>query len=276
MHPSGTSRFTDIPKRLIPAYALAGSGNDRYTPCIMNLIQLTERLAEEVDKLTFNGKVAAVYNPLRYAKNPHDMYIKRFGTGKKRVLFLGMNPGPWGMAQTGVPFGEIEAVQNWLGIQAEVGKPETEHPKRPIEGFFCSKSEVSGRRLWGFFREKFDSPEDFFREHYVANYCPLVFMEESGKNLTPDKLPSCESTLLYEVCDRYIAGLIKLMRPEFLVGIGKFAAKRLLTIAEDMPVDIIRGVTIDSVLHPSPANPAANRGWSEAAEKKLRAIGIWQ
>jgi single-strand selective monofunctional uracil DNA glycosylase len=242
----------------------------------MDLLQLTEKLAAEVETLRFNGRVAAVYNPLRYAKKPHTAYIERFGEGRKRVLFLGMNPGPWGMAQTGVPFGEIDAVQSWLGIREEVDKPEKEHPKRPVEGFECTKSEVSGRRLWGLFREKFDSPEHFFRDHYVANYCPLVFMEESGKNLTPDKLPSPESAALYAVCNRYIAGMIELMRPEFLIGIGKFAAKRLSTVAAEMPVDRIRGVTIDSVLHPSPANPAANRGWSEAAEKKLKAIGIWK
>ncbi len=242
----------------------------------MNLLQLTEKLAAEVETLNFDGKVAAVYNPLRYAEKPHNEYLKRYGGGKKRVLFLGMNPGPWGMAQTGVPFGEIDAVQNWLGIREKVGKPQREHPKRPIEGFECTKSEVSGRRLWGLFRERFESPEAFFRDHYVANYCPLVFMEESGKNLTPDKLPARESAALYAVCDRYIAGLIELMRPEFLMGIGKFAARRLSDIAADMPVELIRGCTIDSVLHPSPANPAANRGWSEAAEKKLKAIGIWK
>jgi len=42
-----------------------------------------------------------------------------------------MNPGPWGMAQTGVPFGEINAVKDWLGINAEVDKPQKQHPKRP-------------------------------------------------------------------------------------------------------------------------------------------------
>ena len=36
----------------------------------------------------------------------------------KRVVFLGMNPGPFGMAQVGVPFGEVAAVRDWLRIDA--------------------------------------------------------------------------------------------------------------------------------------------------------------
>ncbi|WP_319558861.1 uracil-DNA glycosylase family protein [Marispirochaeta sp.] len=242
----------------------------------MDLYQLTEKLAAEADTLKFNGRISAIYNPLQYAQEPHLAYITKYGAGRKKVLFLGMNPGPWGMAQTGVPFGEISAVRDWLGIDGAVNRPEHEHPKRPIEGFSCQKSEVSGRRLWGLFREQFGAPEAFFHEHYVANYCPLVFMEESGKNLTPDKLPAREASELYTICDRYISGLIELMSPEFLIGIGKFAAKRLSIVAEAMPVDMIRGVTIDSVLHPSPASPAANRGWAEAARKKLYSIGIWK
>ena len=94
---------------------------------------------------------------------------------------MGMNPGPWGMAQTGVPFGEIDAVRNWIEIEEPVEKPDNEHPKRPIEGFDCQKSEVSGRRLWGLFSEKYPKAEDFFADHYVVNYCPLVWMEERAE-----------------------------------------------------------------------------------------------
>ena len=184
-----------------------------------------------------------------------------------------MNPGPWGMAQIGIPFGEINAARCWLGIETEVGKPEKEHPKRPITGFDCSRSEVSGRRLWGLFSRRFDSPEAFFNDHYVANYCPLVFMEESGKNFTPDKLPKNQAEALYKVCDRHLSGLIELMKPEYLIGIGQFACKRLLYVAEkNMPEGNIK---IDSIIHPSPASPAANRGWDQAVLDKMKLIGAW-
>src|SRR4029079_1630247 len=100
----------------------------------------------------------------------HEKYLQKFGTGTKRVVFLGMNPGPYGMAQTGVPFGEIAAVRDWLGIECKVQRPEAEHTKRPVSGLDCARSEVSGQRLWGLFAENFGNPLNFFRDHIVMNY----------------------------------------------------------------------------------------------------------
>lgn len=113
------------------------------------LVAAAHWLSDGVDKLVFSEPVTHVYNPLRYAWDAHHRYLKLAPeTQAARVLFLGMNPGPWGMAQTGVPFGQVEAVRDWLGIDVPVGKPAKEHPKRPIEGFACRRSEVSGERLW--------------------------------------------------------------------------------------------------------------------------------
>jgi single-strand selective monofunctional uracil DNA glycosylase len=114
--------------------------------------------------LKFPDPVAYTYNPLEYAWDRHCDYLKKFGSGTKKVLFLGMNPGPYGMAQTGVPFGEISHVRDWMGISGSVEKPDLEHPKRPITGFNCERSEVSGRRLWGLFSELFDSADAFFEK----------------------------------------------------------------------------------------------------------------
>jgi len=226
-------------------------------------------LADAVDALGFAEPVTHIYNPLRYAWEPHRRYIERRGATKKRVLFLGMNPGPFGMAQCGVPFGEIELVRDWIGIEAAVGKPEPEHPKRPIEGFACTRSEISGRRLWGAFKERFGSAEAFFAEHFVANYCPLVFMEATGRNRTPDKLPTTESESLYEACDTHLRALVAAFEPEWLIGVGAFAEGRAAVALKDVDVRIGR------VLHPSPASPAANRGWTEQATKQLEQLGIW-
>ncbi len=239
------------------------------------LHRLTAELADRVDRLDFGGRVAYTYNPLRYAAEPYKRYLDRFGRGKKEILFLGMNPGPWGMAQIGIPFGEINAARNWLKLEAPVERPAQEHPKRPVEGFDCSRSEVSGRRLWGLFSEEFATPEAFFADHFVANYCPLVFMEESGKNFTPDKLPKAESAPLFTACDDHLEGLLHIFRPRFLLGVGKFAYKQLLRVAGRLPVEERKGITIDSILHPSPASPAANRGWAAAAKQKLHAVGAW-
>ncbi|MGC4015409.1 MAG: single-stranded DNA-binding protein [Luteolibacter sp.] len=235
------------------------------------LIESSRRLAAALDGVVFSAPVSHVYNPLDYAREPHEMYLRKYGAGKKRVLFLGMNPGPFGMAQTGVPFGEIAAVRDWMGIESPVGKPVPEHPKRPIEGFACPKSEVSGRRLWGLFAERYPDAKDFFKEHFVANYCPLVWMGATGANLTPDKLSSSEMEPVEKACLDHLAEVVAILKPEFLIGVGAFAEERLRRAAAQTGGEF----KIGKVLHPSPASPAANRGWAEAATKQLVAQGVW-
>lgn len=232
------------------------------------LVEIAGRLAEEVDRLRFTAPVSYVYNPLDYAWQAHSQYLDLYGDAPKEVLFLGMNPGPWGMAQTGVPFGEVNAVRDWLGISAEIRRPEHEHPKRPIMGFACTRSEVSGARLWGWAQEVFDTPTRFFSRFFIANYCPLAFLEEGGRNRTPDKLPAEERGPLLEICDRALIHTVELLRPEIVVGVGAFAEGRARAALEDVDVAIGR------ILHPSPASPAANRGWAEQATKELRELGV--
>ncbi|MBK8525303.1 MAG: single-stranded DNA-binding protein [Betaproteobacteria bacterium] len=232
------------------------------------LIDAARTLSARLAPMRFAAPVSHVYNPLEYAWAPHEEYLKRYGSGRKRIVFLGMNPGPFGMVQIGVPFGEIEAVRGWMGIEAPVTKPVMENPKRPIEGFACARSEVSGRRLWGLFSQHFPNADDFFVEHFVANYCPLAFFDH-GRNLTPDKLPANETGPLEAACDEHLRTLVEVLQPEWLVGVGGFAEARA--------AEALRGINvkIGRILHPSPASPAANRGWAEAAEKQLRALGIW-
>jgi single-strand selective monofunctional uracil DNA glycosylase len=237
-------------------------------PADEQLWRAAQELARAVDALRFGPPVTHVYNPLRYAAAAHREYLRRYGAGKKRVLFLGMNPGPFGMAQTGVPFGEVTLVRDWLGIHEKVGKPAPEHPKRPVEGFDCARSEVSGARLWGALAERYGSPERFFRDRFIANYCPLVFMEESGRNRTPDKLPPAERDALYAACDRHLVAVVRALEPEWVIGIGKFTEGRAASALEGT------GVRIGTILHPSPASPAANRGWAEQADAQLRELGL--
>ncbi|MEM1441549.1 MAG: uracil-DNA glycosylase family protein [Verrucomicrobiota bacterium] len=241
-------------------------------PRSRDLLTATSDLVSSLQGLKFGSPVTHVYNPLEYARASHEQYVERFGNSKKRVLMMGMNPGPWGMAQTGVPFGEIALVRDWMGISEEVGKPENEHPKRPIVGFDCEKSEVSGRRLWGLFSESYPNVDDFFADFYVVNYCPLVWMEESGKNRTPDKLPAAEMEPVSTACDVYVSEHLRLLKPEFLIGVGAYAETGLKRIAEAMEYEAKTG----RILHPSPASPAANRDWAGSATKQLREIGVWE
>jgi single-strand selective monofunctional uracil DNA glycosylase len=226
-------------------------------------------LRGRTDLLRFGAPVTHVYNPLGYAWPAVEAYFRRYGDSTRRVLFLGMNPGPWGMAQTGVPFGEVQAVRQWMGLNVEVGKPPREHPRRPVLGLDCGRSEVSGRRLWGLFAERFGTPERFFAEHLVINHCPLVFMEESGRNRTPDKLPARKRALLMSVCDEALCALVELYQPRWCIGVGGYAEARLRAVCSD-------DVRIGRLLHPSPASPAANRNWSGKACSMLLEQGVWR
>jgi single-strand selective monofunctional uracil DNA glycosylase len=232
------------------------------------LWRAAQALAREVDSLSFAPPVTHVYNPLRYAAPAYREYLRRYAATPKRVVFLGMNPGPWGMAQTGVPFGEVAAVRDWLGISAAIGRPEREHPKRLVEGYACTRSEVSGARLWSAFAERHGTPERFFRERFVANYCPLLFLEESGRNRTPDRLPAEERRALFAACDDHLRALCGALSPEWVIGVGAFAAGR----AEEALAGT--GVEVGTILHPSPASPAANRGWAEQAGAQLERYGL--
>jgi len=231
------------------------------------LVRATWRLRREVAPLRFNSPVTHVYNPLDYARVPHKDYLEKFAATRKRVVFLGMNPGPFGMMQTGVPFGNIENVRSWLRVTGRVAKPANTHPKRPIQGFDCPRNEVSGARLWGAIADEFGEPEKFFEDHFISNYCPLAFLEESGRNRTPDKLPNSERVPLFEACDRYMRSLVRILEPEWVVGIGVFAENR----AQEALGDRVR---IGRILHPSPANPRAQRDWGGQARRQLVELGI--
>jgi single-strand selective monofunctional uracil DNA glycosylase len=226
-------------------------------------------LASETSSLKFASPVAFAYNPLDYAWPLHEAYLRRFGGTRKRVVFLGMNPGPFGMVQTGVPFGEVRVVRDWLQLDGLVARPAREHPRRPIQGLACPRSEVSGRRLWQLFVERFGRPEEFFAQHLVINYCPLAFLESTGRNRTPDKLPAAEKASLFAACDKHLRAVAAILQPQWLIGIGDFAlARARAALAQPAP-------EFGRILHPSPASPAANRGWSAQAVKQLRDQGVW-
>jgi len=244
------------------------------------LIQAARRLNRCLAELRFDEPVAYVYNPLEYAWNAYRSYLERFACTRgaanavrpKRVLFLGMNPGPWGMAQTGVPFGEIRAVREWMGIEEEVGRPPVEHPRRPVTGFATTRSEVSGTRLWALMSERFGTAQQFFQEHFVGNYCPLLFLDSAGKNITPDKLRSRDRQGLFHCCDEHLRTTIRVLDPEWLIGIGRFTEKRLRAVSQDAEAGQRK---VEGILHPSPASPAANRDWSGRTTERLISFGIW-
>ncbi|MBN1413159.1 MAG: single-stranded DNA-binding protein [Spirochaetales bacterium] len=251
------------------------------------LVQSQKEFRKEIDRLSFSLPVTHVYNPIGYAWEPYKMYLSKYGGGTKMAVFLGMNPGPWGMVQTGIPFGEINAVTNWLAISGKVAKPPRLHPKRPIDGFSCSRHEISGLRLWGLFRNRYQTAGRFFKKHFVLNYCPLAFFDEKGKNITPDKLSANESNALLNLCDLFLVRALCIIQPRFVVGIGRFAESRIVqaikTYIKKQAHKINQTarwdpekITVAHILHPSPASPAANRGWEEKATRQLIEQGVWK
>ena len=234
----------------------------------LDIFDITDELIVALGKLNFSPPVTHVYNPLVYARKAYDMYLKRYAAPNKEIVLVGMNPGPWGMAQTGVPFGEIDAVKNWLNIETDVGTPRDMHPKKPVTGFACTRREVSGKRLWGWAHKSFGTAENFFKRFFVANYCPLLFMDSSGRNRTPSNLRMAERKPLQDICDRALRRTIDFLNPRYVIGIGTYArdrAREALTEGE---------LVIGGLTHPSPANPKANRGWENAVMRDLAAIGI--
>ena len=228
---------------------------------------IAHTLGQAAGQCRFASPVRHVYNPLDYAFEAHRQYLHRYCRGKASILLVGMNPGPFGMVQTGVPFGEVSAVRDWLGITGGVEPPRSQHPKRPVEGFSCTRSEVSGQRLWGWARERFGTPDVFFRRFFIWNYCPLAFLEASGRNRTPNKLPRRERAPLYEACNRALTDIVSFLEPDLILGVGRFGEERARAVLGN-------AVKIGHILHPSPASPAANRGWAPQVERQLADLGI--
>lgn len=226
------------------------------------LTRVTRGLARDVDRLSLHTP-SHVYNPLIYAWAGHQEYLRRYGTERGRVLLLGMNPGPWGMAQTGVPFGDVVTVREWFGIETRLGKvlPE-QHPRYPILGMACHRNEGSGSRLWRWAEARVGSPEDFFERFFVWNYCPLLFIK-NGRNLVPEHLSRPERVALMAVCDRALAAAIGVLEPAAVVGIGRYAEARAKAV-------LGADADVRYLIHPSPANPAANRDWPALAEQALK------
>ncbi|XP_064643950.1 uncharacterized protein LOC135497889 [Lineus longissimus] len=236
-------------------------------------LHIENQLNVVLDQIQFVEPVTHTYNPTRYAHEPHEDYVRKYCNSRKEILFIGMNPGPFGMAQNGVPFGEINLVKDWLKVEGRVEKPAKEHPQRPILGFDCTRSEVSGSRFWGMFRRICGTADEFFRHSFVHNYCPLALMSKTGKNITPPQLAKAHAGILTESCDQALCDVVKLLGVRVLIGIGKYAQERarlaLRTYEPDLQVDV------QTLLHPSPINPSANKGWEPVAEKQLQDMGVY-
>lgn len=271
------------------------------------LLLIEGGMSAKLGAMEFGAPITHIYNPLHYASQTHSHFVGCYGNGTKKILFVGMNPGPFGMAQNGVAFGDTQMVKEWLKISGEVKKPAAEHPSRVIQGLACSRSEVSGSRFWGFFRDLCKTPEAFFSNCYVHNYCPLCFMTKTGKNVTPPSLKVAEKSQLQAICDGALLEVIRLLEVEWVVGVGKYVADRAKAALKENCTRLCgskepkkpatccgkrvgggvetftlhsgggggeRVVCVCSIMHPSPINPAANKGWAQLVQSQLSELGL--
>ena len=207
-------------------------------------------------------------NPLDYAWQHHRQYLTKWGARGGKTILLGMNPGPWGMAQSGVPFGSTNMAKTFLQIEPHSLKtPHNAHPKRPIEGLELERQEVSGERLWGLMKQHYGTAENTFDNIFVVNHCPLLLLGESGKNLTPDKLPSNIMKPVLDACDQHLLEVVDILQADRIIGIGKYAeararkALRAGKVGKGISKDG-REIHISTCWHPSPASPLANKNGS--------------
>ncbi|KAK6639299.1 hypothetical protein RUM43_007571 [Polyplax serrata] len=233
------------------------------------LLAIEHQMCSELNNLKFTPPIDYVYNPLLYAKDLHENFIKKyFENCSKKILFLGMNPGPWGMCQTGIVFGDKDHVKEWLKLCGQVNKPKKEHPRKKITGLDCSRKEISGKKFWGFFRKLCQTPEQFFQHSFVYNLCCLAFVDTSGKNITPPEIKDIQvRNRLLNICNETFVKIIKEFKFEIVIGVGKFAEKNAIT---ELRRNGLSNVKVLSIPHPSPRSAKIFRVWEEMTLKKLK------
>jgi len=239
---------------------------------VERMIEASSKLRDDVEKfadsLVKEGSVDAVYNPLTYAWEPHRAYLELASGGGAKTLLLGMNPGPHGMGQMGIPFAATSVVRDLLKItNLEVGQPRKPHPKRPISGLDWPKEEVSGTRLWGLLANEYGSAESIFKSVFLLNHCPLMlFSGERATNITPDKITGPTTKALLERCDEHLREVVDIMQIERVIGVGRYSEKRALNALSGIDI------SVTTCWHPSPASPLANRNKGEDWKKNVRNV----
>ena len=236
----------------------------------MGVIESAKKLSEKCDSLTKSilrqTNLSYVTNPLNYAWQYHESYLKQYSGLGAKTLLLGMNPGPYGMAQCGVPFGATNIAKNFLNITGKVTDPSGRHPKRPVEGLDFERQEISGTRLWGLLKDIWRTPVNIHKNVFLVNHCPLLLLSESGKNITPDKISGNAVKKLLKACDEHLKEVVIEMGITRVIGVGKYAEKRALLALNGLDVEIT------TCWHPSPASPLANR--NDGADWRANVTGV--
>lgn len=226
------------------------------------------QLNDALQTIETPSSITHVYNPLNYASNLHCAYLEKFLDGPKRVIFVGMNPGPNGMGQTGVPFGNILTVRNEMGLSGRVQQPPSVHVKRPICGLECTIEEPSGVRIWGLFKKLAGgSLMTFGKNCFVHNFCPLIFYDKAGRNITPSELKGDYKAIIGKLCLDALDKELDLLQPEILVPIGEYINGIIKRSRH------VNSLKVYKLHHPSP-RALNNQNWPEKAEQLLHKFDL--
>ncbi|KAI8124664.1 hypothetical protein FF38_10666 [Lucilia cuprina] len=222
--------------------------------------KLETQLNEKLRNITTPLEISYIYNPVEYAADLHQAYLKKYLKGGKKVLFIGLNPGPNGMGQTGIPFGNITTVRDKMGLNGTVNQPPNIHPKRPVNGLATTIEEPSGKRLWTKFQELSDGSLDiFFEQCFVYNFCPLLFYNSKGDYISPQKLKAPYNRQISNACLHTIEQILELIQPEVIVAIGRYAYDNLKAVKYCIEKRLLY------LRHPSPR--ACTKNWSKIADE---------
>jgi len=239
---------------------------------VEQLIRAAASLRDDVgpigSRLVSEGSVDVCYNPLEYAWDAHEAYLRRMGGSGARTIVLGINPGPHGMGQVGIPFAATSVVRDLLDITGiPVNQPETVDPRRPVVGLDYPREEVSGTRLWGLLAEHYGDADAIASHVFLVNHCPLMlFSGPRATNITPDKVGGFTAQALLDRCDQHLNEVVSVIDAERVIGVGKFAESRAK--------DALRGHSVEILgcWHPSPASPLANRNGGADWRANVRAV----
>jgi len=239
---------------------------------VEQLIRAAACLRDDVgpigNRLVSEGSVDVCYNPLDYAWDAHEAYLRRMGDSGARTVILGMNPGPHGMGQMGIPFAATSMVRDLLDITGiPVNQPEAADPRRPVIGLEYPREEVSGTRLWGLLSERYGNAEAIASNVFLVNHCPLMlFTGPRATNITPDKVAGPTAHALLERCDEHLREVVEVLDAKRVIGVGKFAESQAKAALADYSVEVL------GCWHPSPASPLANRNGGADWRANVRAV----
>ena len=75
---------------------------DDMSPIGAQYLQIEQRLCQKLLPIKYGYPVTVIYSPLTYAFQTHRDFVVKYCTSERTLMFLGMNPGPYGMSQNGV------------------------------------------------------------------------------------------------------------------------------------------------------------------------------